>query len=184
MNKLIGALDETGMGAFAGPLVVVTVAFRATFSGLSFKNKDSKKLSAKKRQELLPEITKEAAFIGLGWATPTEIEEYGLAEAWQKAALRSLKNCPELEILIVDGLRPVNSTIKQKVEPRADENWWQCSAASVVAKEVRDAEMTSLAKHYPKYGWDTNAGYGTKQHREALEQFGMTPFHRPDYCKS
>ncbi len=184
MNKLIGGLDEVGLGALAGPIIIATTAFRVTLN----KPKgceDSKKLSQLQRTKMAQTLVEELAFLGVGWASVKEINQLGVAEAWQLAAARSLEKCPKLEMLVVDGERPVqNYDSSQKVEPKADQHWWQCSAASIIAKVVRDTEMRALDKYYPQYEWLSNVGYGSKSHRQAIHKHGPCPEHREQFIKN
>ena len=188
MTNLIAGMDEAGMGALAGPIVVATTAFRVTLSQLP-NCKDSKKLSRNQRAQLIPHIQEEAAFIGVGWASSEEINYLGLVRSWHLAAGRSLHNCPELSLLIVDGVRGVKNLVdvsikKQRVQPKADEEWWQCSSASNVAKALRDQEMIELNDFYRGYSWDKNMGYGSKQHRQSLKELGPCKEHRKNFVKN
>lgn len=182
--KLIAGLDEVGMGSLAGPVVVVVVAFpasRVRIAGVA----DSKKLSWMKLNKLAPTITKEAAWIGYGFASPQTIDELGMSASWELAANMALKNCPSFDLLVVDGNRGVGGYRgKQEARPRADATQWQVSAASIIAKVMRDNDMIELAEHYPEYGWTSNVGYGTDEHRAALQVHGATPHHRKKYTDS
>jgi ribonuclease HII len=140
---------------------------------------DSKKLTPKRREELAPILTKEADYVSFGWVEPWEIDEWGMAKAWQTCCTRTLIGAPEFELLLVDGTDYVRSYIDmQRSEPKGDLNYWQIGAASIIAKRMRDVEMEGLAVHYPGYGWEKNAGYGTKEHYAGLDEHGMTKEHR------
>lgn len=96
----------------------------------------------------------------------------------------ALHGSPGLEQLIVDGDRAVEEYEgEQVVEPKADINHWVVSAASIVAKELRDLVMRELGESYPHYGFLTNSGYGTSQHTQAIKTHGLTPFHRVSFCQ-
>jgi ribonuclease HII len=146
--------------------------------------RDSKKCSKEQIRILAPMVANEADFLGVGYASAEMINKHGLAYAWQQAANMALSEAPILSLLIVDGQRSVDSYHgKQRVEPKADVNFWQVAAASIVAKHARDADMEELAAHYPGYGWERNVGYGTAEHIDALFRLGVTPFHRFDYAE-
>ena len=180
---LVGGLDEVGRGALAGPLVIAVIAYPVTalcLNGL----KDSKKMSPKRRKEMAPIIASTATFFGVGWAGPRLIDRHGINYAWQYAARDALRGCPDLHNLIVDGDDEVDAYEEdQKAIPKADDTYWQVSAASVVAKVLRDFEMGEAGAIYKGYGWCSNSGYGTKQHLEGLERLGPTPYHRLSFLK-
>lgn len=182
-NSLVAGLDEVGMGCVAGPLVVVVAAFpedTVRIAGV----KDSKRCTKENMRKLAPEIVKAASFIGIGFTSARTIETVKIAESWQLAAMMALEGAPQFKELIVDGNRMVDDYIgRQRVLPKADALHWEVSAASIVAKVLRDLEMTELAETYPHYGWVTNAGYGTPEHLEGLRAHGMTPFHRTSFTE-
>jgi ribonuclease HII len=177
-HELIAGLDEVGMGSLAGPLVVCVAAFhkdKVRMAGV----RDSKTVSSTSRKRLIQEIVANAAFIGLGYASSDFINLKGLSSAWQLAADMALEGAPKFIELIVDGTRSVDHYAgPQTVRPKADITHWQVSAASIVAKVIRDSHMTSLTKYYPHYAFDRNAGYGTKEHIAAIQKYGPTLIHR------
>ena len=189
MKRILG-LDEVGRGPWAGPLVIGAVVLPrevngelpAWTDGLT----DSKKLSAKKREELSKVILENAAATGLGWVSAREIDSLGLSESLKLAARRAvaevkLKNAPFTEI-IIDGT--VNFLAGTPLEryvttlKKADFLIKEVSAASIIAKVARDEYMKSLAMVYPNYGFEKHVGYGTAAHRAALAQLGPCPEHR------
>jgi ribonuclease HII len=176
--KLIAGLDEVGRGALAGPMVVVVAAFEEAPPPLDCIT-DSKKLTPARREELAPMITKAADYVGFGWSEAWEIDDIGMTAAWYKCCMRALNGAPQFEKLVVDG----NDLVKgysgyQLAVPKADLSVWQVGAASIIAKRMRDVEMEGLAEHYPGYGWESNVGYGTRQHYDALDEYGVTKEHR------
>lgn len=182
-SVLCGGLDEVGRGSLAGPLCVVVIAFpkgRLSIEGV----RDSKKLSKKKREELAPIILKECSFFGQGWASPSFIDEHGISTAWTCACLDALKGAPENMLLIVDGIDYVRGYKgDQKPVIKADDKHWQVSAASIVAKVIRDRYMTEISEEHLDYLWFKNSGYGTKEHREKILELGPTPYHRMSFLK-
>lgn len=183
---LRGGLDEVGMGALAGPIVVAVTVF----SGDPVKEvADSKRLTRKRRERLMPIILDEACYIGLGWADPKIVDAEGVACAWQFAAETALANIPPDTHLIVDGVRaplglPPHWRGEVVVEKKADANHWEVSAASIVAKVIHDLDMIEMAARYPSYGWAKNVGYGTAAHYEQLKAAGPTPYHRMSFLKN
>ena len=178
---LYAGLDEVGMGCWAGPLLVVVTAFsedQEPLEGVA----DSKKLSKKKREKLAPLIVQQAAFVGEGWVSAKFIDEQGLAHAWQTAAANALDGAPYFEHLYVDGRRRVDEFHDmQSIHDKGESKFWQVAAASIVAKVLRDKEMVHLASHYRPFGWEKNAGYGTKAHQDGLMKYRPTPQHRMTY---
>ena len=175
MRKVIG-VDEVGRGAWAGPLVAGAISLTKPVEGL----KDSKKLSRKQREDLGKIIQEQADFIGLGWVTPSEIDDNGLSNAMTLACERAVKKASKNSKIIIDG----NVNYLLEVHPRAeclvnaDETEPAVSAASIIAKVARDKYMEEIAKKYPNYNFAKNVGYGTKVHIKALEKHGLTPIHR------
>lgn len=183
MSTLTAGLDEVGRGSWAGPLCLAVAVFKSDTPRVKGV-KDSKKLSPRKREELVGPILKAAHFVGFGWAGPQYIDEHGLTAAWHAAALDALKLAPEDIHLIVDGRDEVKGYDgMQSAMEKADDLYYPVSAASIVAKVARDMDMVRMDKHYPGYLWNQNAGYGTKQHKEAIFDLGVTPYHRRSFLK-
>lgn len=182
-------IDEVGRGPLAGPLVIGAVVLpeeeREWFAEL----KDSKKLSAKKREALSEVIWREAPGVGLGFVSPKELDEVGIAEALRLATRQAVKSVQGLHArfsqIVIDG--KVNflskTTLAQYVStmPKADDLVREVSAASIVAKVARDRYMTEVAELYPEYGFEKHMGYGTLAHREAIVKYGICPEHRRSF---
>lgn len=183
---LRGGLDEVGMGALAGPIVVAVTVF----SGEPLKEvADSKRLTRQRREKLMPIILDEAIYLGVGWASPKIIDSKGVSWAWQYAAETALADVPPSTHLIVDGVRapeklPPTWRGSVVVEKKADAKYWEVSSASIVAKVVHDLDMIEMACRYPSYGWAKNVGYGTKDHYAQLKAAGPTPYHRMSFLKN
>ena len=186
-------IDEVGRGPLAGPLVVGAVILPSDDREWYVELKDSKKLSAKKREEL-NEIILGEAIVGLGWVSNIELDEVGISEALRLATRRAVKAVQRLHSpfsqIVIDGkvnfLR--NTSIAKYVSTviKADDKIREVSAASIVAKVARDKYMTEAAIKYPEYGFDHHMGYGTAMHRKAIAKYGICPEHRRSFepCKS
>jgi ribonuclease HII len=182
-SGLLAGLDEVGMGCLAGPVCICVVAFPSTYPPIPGV-KDSKKLTAKKREELAPIIMKAASFCGVGWCSPQIIDSMGLAYAWQQAAWMALEGAPKFDHLMIDGERAVQGyTKEQTTYIKGDARFWQISAASIVAKVSRDRDMMEMAKVYPAYGFQKHMGYGTKAHMKQIRLAGVSPYHRVTFLK-
>lgn len=193
MTTIIAGLDEVGYGAIAGPVVVAVAAFPAMSLRIPGVRDSKKIFNRAERIRLYETILSRAIWFGLGYASPKYVDEKGLRAAWDAAALMALQDCScVIDRLIVDGeftvpiprdsflsrLVPIQAAI-----PKADRDHWEVSAASILAKEARDRAMEDAHPFYPQYNWLSNMGYGTKQHMEAIEQFGPSPWHRLSYGK-
>ncbi len=182
----ICGIDEVGRGPLAGPVVAGAVMFPRWFrpdgSVLEQLN-DSKKLSAKMREELVPEIKKHA----LGWAVaavePDTIDSINILQATMLAmnnAVESLSVRPDL--LLVDGNRfRTNLGIPYTTIVKGDSKVFSIAAASVLAKIHRDELMAAYSTEWPEYGFDRHVGYGTAEHVRAIMQYGRCPIHRKSF---
>ena len=180
-------IDEVGRGPLAGPLVVGAVILPDAEWVLELR--DSKKLSAKRREVLNEIILKEAVATGLGWVFPTELDEVGISQALRLATGRAVKSVQELHKpfsqIIIDG--KVNFLAGTALErfvstmPKADDLIREVSAASIIAKVARDRYMIQLAEKFPEYGFENHVGYGTAKHLAAISEFGVCPEHRKSF---
>lgn len=181
---LSAGLDEVGLGAMAGPMTVAVAVFPTNMRPIPGVT-DSKKLTPARRFELARIIMKEAVFFGTGWASPEVIDALGVAEAWRRACMDALEGAPKLDLLMIDGDRPLDYYHEpQEVIVKGDATVWQIGAASIVAKVVRDLEMTGMSRHYQGYDWASNMGYGSSAHVKALLEKGPTPLHRALYLRN
>lgn len=173
--------DEAGRGCLAGSVYAAAVILPPDYENELLN--DSKKLSAKKRYTLRTEIERDAIAWAVGVVTPEEIDKINILNASFLAmhrALDQLKVRPEA--IIVDGNRfkpyhelPFTTIVK------GDGKCLSIAAASILAKTYRDDYMQALAKEYPQYDWQSNMGYPTKKHRQAISEHGVTPYHRKSF---
>lgn len=185
-SGLIAGVDEAGRGPWAGPVVAGAVIFpnleisdrlRATLN-------DSKKLTAAKREALFDELRASNAIIGCGSASVEEIDTLNILQATflaMRRAVGALSVRPEHAL--IDGNKvPPGLPCPAQAVIKGDALSLSISAASIVAKVTRDRLMTELAKEFPYYGWERNAGYGTKAHQDGLKAHGVCVHHRKSYA--
>ena len=174
---IIAGVDEVGRGCLAGPVFSAAVILNDKIIKKNIK--DSKKIPFKKRI-LLAEYIKKNSIYALGVASVEEISKENILNASllsMKRALNKLK--PKPSIAYIDGIFvPKNIKIKCKTFVKGDEKITCIAAASIVAKASRDLFMIKLGKKFPKYGWNTNFGYGTNEHLRSLKKHGVTIHHR------
>lgn len=173
--------DEAGRGCLAGPVVAAAVILPPNF--FSKEINDSKQLSEKKRFLLRDVILKEAISYSVGIVSNSEIDKINILNSSIKAMHLALDDIEHpFNHIIVDGNRfkPYN-TIPHKCIVKGDSKFFSIAAASILAKTYRDELMDELSKEYPQYGWEINKGYPTLVHREAIEKFGITPYHRKSF---
>lgn len=180
-DKMEAGCDEAGRGCLAGPVVAAAVIFPK-----DYKNKelnDSKKLSIKKRLKLRTEIENSALTWAIGEVSNIEIDRVNILNASYKAmeiAIEGLTMIPEL--LLIDGNRFVYSgDINYECIIKGDGKYLSIAAASILAKTYRDELMSSLNDQFPGYGWKTNVGYPTQEHRQGIRAMGITPLHRKSF---
>ena len=184
---LLAGVDEVGRGCLFGPVVAaaVLVSPDALTALVSLGVKDSKQLSAHQRQTLVPLIQGTVLGYGIGLATVTEIEQLNIRRASLLAMKRALWKLPHSpDRCLIDGRdRIPDLPWEQETVIRGDQSSPAIAAASILAKVWRDDLIERLARKYPSYDLAKNKGYGTAKHRQALQQFGLTRFHRPRFCR-
>lgn len=173
----VAGVDEVGRGPLAGPVVACAVVLPpgAWVEGAT----DSKALSRTDREALAPEIRRRAVEVGLGAASVREIDRLNILVATRLAMQRALSSlaAPPAHV-VVDGLPVKGLGWDHDAVVGGDARVHSIACASIVAKVARDGLMTRLAARYPGYGWETNAGYGSQAHRDAIRELGPTPHHR------
>ncbi|MCM1104625.1 MAG: ribonuclease HII [Clostridium sp.] len=181
--SFICGIDEVGRGPLAGPVVAGAVILPKD-CGLLYLN-DSKQLSAKKREELYPQIMEQAVAVGIGSVSPERIDEINILQATYEAmreAISQLSVSPDL--LLNDAVTIPQITIRQVPIIKGDAKSASIAAASIVAKVTRDRLMAQYDEVYPEYGFASNVGYGAAAHIEALKKYGPTPIHRRTFIKN
>ncbi len=188
-HKTICGLDEAGRGPLAGPVVAAAVSLDPeTCSSLASQKlleyiKDSKKLTAKKRDELFDFIQNNFCEVGIGICGHETIDRINILEATflaMKKAISALKQKPEFAMLDGKFMIP-NSSLKQEAVIKGDDLVLSIAAASIIAKVARDRMMDEFHQQYPMYGFDQHRGYGTKLHMEAIASYGPCPIHRKSF---
>lgn len=186
-------IDEVGRGPIAGPVTVCAFIFykKASFPKTLPKLKDSKKLSPAQRELWFAQIKtwqKEGiADFKVSSVSAKMIDKIGIVPAIQKAlnfSLHTLSPKTQNMILLDGGLKAPAEYKKQKTIIKGDEKEQVISLASIVAKVIRDRYMQKMTKKYPEYGFETNVGYGTKKHYDAIAIQGVTPLHRRSFLKN
>ena len=187
-HAVICGIDEAGRGPWAGPVVAGAVILeRATLPGdLVLNLDDSKKLKPARREELFERLARHAR-IGIGRAEVAEIDEINILQATMLAMARAVDGlgggaAGQPGLALVDGNREPELACPVQCVVRGDGISLSIAAASIVAKVTRDRIMAALALAYPAYGWERNAGYGTRHHQDALAAHGVTPEHRRSYA--
>lgn len=179
-DAILAGVDEVGRGPLAGPVVAGAVILPAgvLIAGLA----DSKKLTARSREGLAAAIHAQA-LVSLAEASVAEIDALNIRRATHLAMCRAVAGLPRIpDAVLIDGHEvPENMTLPARAIIGGDGLVDAISAASIVAKVARDRLMADLAQAYPGYGWEKNAGYPTKAHRQALLDLGVTPHHRRSF---
>lgn len=178
--QAIAGIDEVGRGPLAGPVVSAAVILPTDVDLVGIN--DSKQLSLAKREELYIAIKEQAISIGIGIMDQEVIDRVNIYEATKlamQAAIDALD--PQPDFLLIDAMKLANG-IPQENLIKGDARSVSIAAASIIAKVTRDHMMVDYAKQYPGYGFEKNAGYGTKEHLDGLEKLGITPIHRKTFA--
>ncbi len=178
----ICGIDEAGRGPLAGPVCAAAVILppHLDIPGLN----DSKKLTDKRRRELVPIIKEQAVAYGIAFASHKEIDEINILQATFLAMERALSQLEgKADFALIDGNRNKDFGLPVQTVVKGDSLSASIAAASVLAKVTRDDYMDAMAKEYPQYGFEIHKGYGTKAHYEALRTYGHSPVHRLSFLK-
>ena len=182
--QYIAGVDEVGRGPLAGPVVCAAVIMPLDDENIIVGVDDSKKLSAKKRETLAEEIKKRALAYTIVEVSEKEIDEINILEATKlgmKKALETLEIVPQS--VLTDGNMTLDIDFPQRSVIGGDALCYSIGAASIIAKVYRDKMMDDYAKEYPQYAFDSNKGYGTAAHIQAIKEYGLCPIHRRTFTK-
>lgn len=179
--RYIAGIDEAGRGPLAGPVVTAAVILDKDkpIQGLN----DSKKLSAKKREELFNLIHQVAFDIQIAVVSPSQIDRMNILQATMYGMAKSINQLsPVPYFCLIDGNKiPDNLSFKAEAIIKGDANYFAIAAASIIAKVTRDRLMVRLHKDYPQYNFASNKGYPTQDHLKAIREHGITPHHRKSF---
>ena len=180
MKKIVAGVDEVGRGSLIGPVYAAAVIFKKNIKDKEII--DSKKIKKTKR-EIISKYIKKNSIWAIGSASLKEIENFNILNASllaMKRAIEKLKIKPNL--ILIDGNKsPKIKNCLVKTVIKGDQKIKEISAASIIAKVSRDKLMNKMSKKFKKYKWDLNAGYGTKDHLNAIRKYGITRFHRKTF---
>lgn len=180
--QFVCGVDEAGRGPLAGPVCAAAVILppHLNIEGLN----DSKKLTDKRRRELMPVIKEQAIAYGIGLASHQEIDRVNILQATFLAMERAIAQLEgKAEFALIDGNREKVFGLPVKTVVKGDSLSASIAAASILAKVTRDDLMEQLADTYPGYGFEVHKGYGTKAHYDALRELGPSPVHRMSFLK-
>jgi ribonuclease HII len=176
----IAGLDEVGRGPLAGPVVAAAVILPK--DGIEEELFDSKRISSEKREDLYEIILSKSLAVGIGSVGQEEIDLLNILQATLKAMVLAIGTLPiRPDFLLIDGLQGLRLSIPQKPIRKGDQLSNSIAAASIVAKVTRDRMMLEYHQRYPQYNFAKHKGYGTKEHRKAIERFGICELHRKTF---
>lgn len=181
--ELVAGIDEVGRGPLAGPVVAAAVILpkECKIEGVN----DSKKLSAKKREELYDIILEKAVSYGIGVVSNERIDEINILQATYEAMREALSQLsPKAEYILADAVTIPRISTPQRGIIKGDAKSMSIGAASIVAKVYRDRLMEAFDEVYPGYGFGANKGYGSAEHIEGIKKLGITPIHRKTFVKN
>lgn len=180
--NFIGGADEVGRGPLAGPVVCAAVILPKNSNIIGID--DSKKLSAKKREELYDKIIANAISYSIEYVFEDEIDDINILNATKKCMSKAINNLSvKPDIMLIDALTGLDIKCESRAIVHGDAISYCIGAASILAKVSRDRFMDALDEKYPVYGFKQNKGYGTKQHIDALYKYGPSEVHRKTFLK-
>lgn len=177
-GMIVAGIDEVGRGPLAGSVVTACVVMPP--EPLILWIDDSKKLSESRREKVYAEIVEAALYIGIGQVSPQEIDQINILQATRKAMRAAAEQVPA-DIFLIDAVTGLSLKGKEIPIIKGDAHSYSIAAASIVAKVIRDRQMRELDELYPQYGFARNKGYGTKEHIDALREYGPCPEHRRSF---
>lgn len=178
---VVAGIDEVGRGPLAGDVVTACVVMprEPVLAWID----DSKKLSESRREKVYQEIMEIASYVGIGHATPEEIDSINILEATKKAMREAASQVPA-DIFLIDAVTGLGLNGEEVPIIKGDATSYAIAAASIVAKVTRDHQLIELDKLYPQYGFARNKGYGTPEHIAALKEYGPCPAHRRTFIRN
>ena len=178
---VIAGIDEVGRGPLAGNVVTACVVMpkEPVLPWID----DSKKLSEMRREKVYEEIMAHAQYVGIGQATPEEIDRINILEATKKAMREAAAQVPA-DVFLIDAVTGLGLNGQAVAIIKGDANSYAIAAASIIAKVTRDRQLIELDKLYPEYGFARNKGYGTPEHIAALKAIGPCPAHRRSFIRN
>lgn len=178
--KVIAGLDEAGRGPLAGPVVAAAVVLPRDY--VNGEIKDSKQLTAKKRENLFKQIKADALSIGLGVIEPSIIDKINILNASLLAMKEAVENLTiPVDYLLIDGIYKIKMDMEQETIVAGESFSVSVASASIIAKVSRDRIMDIYHRQYPQYNFCDNKGYGTADHRKAILQYGCCKIHRRSF---
>ena len=178
--RWVAGVDEAGRGPLAGPVVAAAVIFPVGYQ--NSKINDSKKLTARKRDELYKTIWEDAVAVGVGGADADVIDRINILQASLQAMREAVLDLSKIpDFIFVDGLYTLNIDAPQKALVKGDALSISIAAASIIAKVSRDRIMEMYHRQFPRYNFQKNKGYGTAEHRRILKEIGMCKIHRRSF---
>lgn len=178
---VVAGIDEVGRGPLAGNVVTACVVMpkEPVLPWID----DSKKLSEMRREKVYEEIMANALYVGIGQASPEEIDRINILEATKKAMREAAAQVPA-DVFLIDAVTGLGLNGQEVAIIKGDANSYAIAAASIVAKVTRDRQLIELDKQYPEYGFARNKGYGTPEHIAALKTIGPCPAHRRSFIRN
>jgi ribonuclease HII len=176
----VAGVDEAGRGPLAGPVVAAAVILPR--DGIQQKLFDSKQIPSRQREELFEVICSKALAVGIGAVGQEEIDLLNILQASLKAMILAVKNLPlSPDFILIDGNQTLHLPVLQKPIRKGDQLSQSIAAASIIAKVTRDRIMLECHQKYPDYNFARHKGYGTREHRKAIEKFGICELHRKTF---
>jgi ribonuclease HII len=178
--RCVAGVDEAGRGPLAGPVVAAAVIFPAGYQNSQIN--DSKKLTARKRDELYKIIWDDAAAVGVGVAEADVVDRINILQASLQAMREAVLDLAKIpDFILIDGLYTIATDTPQKALVKGDARSVSIAAASIIAKVSRDRIMEMYHRQFPQYNFQQNKGYGTAEHRRVLKEIGMCKIHRRSF---
>lgn len=182
-KTFIAGIDEVGRGPLAGPVMTCAVILPKDCNVLGIN--DSKKLSSSQRENICTQLKQVAIDISISKVEADEIDKINILQSVYKSMKQSVNNLnTKPDIVLVDAVSIPNINVEQLSIVKGDAKSISIAAASIIAKVTRDKLMDEYSKKYPEYGFERNKGYGTKEHIDAIKEYGLCPIHRRTFVKN